>query len=134
VNIPYHPNVSAEGRVLFSAIDRSYTPRTTVWDLIVATRKLLESPETADALNEAIGREFLASRSVYDGKARASADSVGDVSPDAWPYTAGKKYTDADIAAIDGELDDMPVDQFSITRTRPTPMLIAPDAYDDLYD
>jgi ubiquitin-protein ligase len=104
VNIPYHPNVSAEGRVLFSALDRGYTPRNTIWDLIVATRTLLGVPEVVDPLNREIGQQFVDSRDEFDRKARENANREGANSPN-WPYTTGKKYSDADSAAIDRELD-----------------------------
>jgi hypothetical protein len=139
VNIPYHPNVSAEGRVLFPVLDREYTPEKTIWDLIVAIRTLLGNPEAADALNQAIGREFQAARAEYDRKARESAEREGAVSPD-WPYTRGRRYTDADSAAIaaeggaPGELDDGLASQMSMTRTKPTPIIIGPEAGEDIYD
>jgi ubiquitin-protein ligase len=138
VNIPYHPNVSAEGRVLFASLDRAYTPEKTIWDLIVATRELLGNPEAADALNQEIGREFQTSRREYDRKARESADREGAPSTD-WPYTHGRRYTDADSAAIAGaeaqrELDDGLANQLSLTRTTPTPIMLAPDDTDGFYD
>jgi ubiquitin-protein ligase len=133
VNIPYHPNISAEGRLLFSELNGGYTPTKTIWDLVVATRNLLGRPEIDDALNQAIGQEFRARRAEYDRKAHASAGTEGSAAPD-WPYTAGQKHGDDDNPAVDDELDDTLNSQLSMTRTKPVPIIINPADDQDIYD
>jgi ubiquitin-protein ligase len=62
VDVPYHPNVSLEGKVLFMMLDRAYTPERRVVDLIIATRNLLGKPEAGEALNRNIGQQFISNR------------------------------------------------------------------------
>jgi ubiquitin-protein ligase len=132
VNVPYHPNISAEGRVLFSELDRAYTPDKRIWDLIVSTRNLLGRPETDEPLNKAIGLEFVSARANYDNKGRAVADREGAATPD-WPYTAVRKYGDDDNASVADEGDDTLESQLSMTRTKPVPITIDTDDL-DIYD
>jgi ubiquitin-protein ligase len=133
VNIPYHPNVSAEGRVLFTALDRGYTPGNTIWDLIVATRTLLGAPEVVEPLNREIGEQFVDSRGEFDRKARETADREGANSPN-WPYTTVKKYTEAYSAAIDSELDSWLASPLTTTRITPEPITLVTDETADIYD
>jgi ubiquitin-protein ligase len=133
VNVPYHPNISAEGRLLFSELDLGYTPDKRIWDLVVATRNLLAAPEVGDALNQVIVLEFQRSRSEYDRKARESADAAGAVSPD-WSYTTGQKRGDDDQPPVADEVDDDLGSQPSMTRTKPVPIIINPMNDMDIWD
>jgi ubiquitin-protein ligase len=118
VGVPYHPNVSPEGKVLFSLVDRAFTPDRRVADLIIATRDLLGAPEAADALNRDIGEEFAARRAEYERKARDSAARNGKGDLTEW------RFADPGIRRYN---DDDPV--------RPVPMpIILPPVDDDLYD
>jgi ubiquitin-protein ligase len=88
VDVPYHPNVSPEGRVLFTALDRGYTPDKTIWDLVVATRNLLSAPEVDGAVNQGIAREFVEAPRVFEWRAWQSTNH-DDLELWDGPYTRG---------------------------------------------
>jgi ubiquitin-protein ligase len=134
VGVPYHPNVSPEGKVLFSLVDRAYTPDRRVADLIVATRDLLAAPEAADALNREIGEEFARRRAEYERKARESAARNGTGAITEWPFAAPtiRRYHDDDADGVGGEADDALIGQLSMTRTKPVPIILS--AGEELFD
>ena len=51
VTIPFHPNVSMEGTVVFSMIDSKYSPDIGIDAMIDGIIKLLKTPEKSSAIN-----------------------------------------------------------------------------------
>jgi ubiquitin-conjugating enzyme E2 D/E len=77
VDVPYHPNVSSEGKLLFTLLRRDCAPDRRVVDLIIATRNLLGELEAKVSLNKNIREQFLSKRDEYETKAAGSAVGHG---------------------------------------------------------
>jgi hypothetical protein len=94
-------------------------------DLIVATWNLLGAPEADGALNRGTGHEFTSNWTEYKRNAPVSADRNGKNAPTDWPFSAPAvhRYHDEDADHVVGEGNDAVINQLSMTRTRPNPVI-----------
>jgi ubiquitin-protein ligase len=104
LSVPYHPNVSPEGKLLFSWIDRRYTAVLRVVDIINGVVALLKTPEE-EALRRDVYQEWSTDTAVYNQKASAQARVVARATALEYPYFANVRKNDveADDAALIGE-------------------------------
>jgi ubiquitin-protein ligase len=118
VNVPYHPNVSSEGRAIFGMIEQFYSVGRTLKEIIERARAVLGDPETRviTAVQPTVGHEFDTDRPKYDENARASANRVGRATEKDFPFIPAVIKTEADIAAVAGEDNALLVSQFTETR------------------
>ena len=58
LSVPLHPNVSQEGRLLFSNIDEQYTSSMRVYDIILQIRELFSKPELESPLNYRVAAKY----------------------------------------------------------------------------
>jgi ubiquitin-protein ligase len=89
LSVPYHPNVSPEGRVLFSPISENYSAGSTLLDIIQAVRVLLGRPDLNEPLNRPVAEEFTAARDEFNRKARESALANAKDAVMEFPYASG---------------------------------------------
>jgi ubiquitin-protein ligase len=121
--IPYHPNISAEGKVLFSLVDANYRNTLTVCEILEGLRNLLSVPEYAGALNSTIGTEYETNKASCNVHA-ATVDEF-DVAPRG-------KYVDVPADACpELDRDDTEESLHSVTHSRLMPTTI-PQPDDDL--
>jgi ubiquitin-protein ligase len=86
LSVPYHPNVSAEGKVLFGLVDRGYRGTLRVMDLLMGVWALLSRPEMKLVLRPAIGRQFTEDRVGYESEARRLAEIEAKESIEEYEY------------------------------------------------
>jgi ubiquitin-conjugating enzyme E2 D/E len=120
---PYHPNISPEGKILFSLVDKEYQSVLRVFDILQGVRNLLATPELDEPLMAAIGQRYRADRAGYNGEARASAGRAGVANPDTFDVFKVQKYVDVPAdAAVDG--DDLVESQLTLTHRKPQPKVL----------
>lgn len=73
---PFHPNVSREGIIKFSLIDKNYSPKVTIDAMIKGIIDLLENPEKDSILNKEAARLFESDKKKYDEK--QSHENIGE--------------------------------------------------------
>jgi ubiquitin-protein ligase len=95
LSVPYHPNVSPEGKVLFSYVDTQYTAMMAPFDILTELLKLFAFPELECALRKDVEREFREDESTYRRKAREVAAAVAKETPDEYPYFGGVSKNEA---------------------------------------
>lgn len=127
-NVPYHPNVSSEGRAIFGMIEHFYSVKRTLKEIIQRARAVLGDPETRviPAVQPSVGFEFDNARPNYLRNARDSANRVGAVSEKAFPFIPAPIKTEADVPAVAGEDSAYFVSQFTETH-RHGPIELDPD-------
>jgi ubiquitin-protein ligase/Mg-chelatase subunit ChlD len=99
LSVPYHPNVSAEGKVLFGLVDRGYRGTLRVVDLLMGVYALLSQPEMNLVLRPAIGRQFADDRAGYEREARRLAKIEAKESIDEYEYFSDVARLTADVSA-----------------------------------
>jgi ubiquitin-protein ligase len=117
-NVPYHPNISAEGRAIFGLIEYFYSVDRTLKAIIQRVRAVLGDPETRviRPVRPSVGEEFDSANANYVRNARDSANRFGAASERAFAFIPAVIKTEADLPAVAGE--DMPllVSQFTATN------------------
>jgi ubiquitin-protein ligase len=103
LSVPYHPNVSPEGKVLFSYIDTQYTAMMAPIDILTELTKLFAFPEIECALRKDVAREFVEDKILYERKAREVAAAVAKETPLEYPYFEKVSRNDA-VAGDPGNL------------------------------
>jgi ubiquitin-protein ligase len=136
VNIPYHPNISAEGRALFALIEHEYKPDVTLCAIIERAKAILGTPELTDPLQKLIKKQVQENPDAYRIAAQTSADLEGKRAIDAFEFAppAVKLYTEADATALENELNDELTNQLTLTQSRPEPIIIRPADEFDFFD
>jgi ubiquitin-protein ligase len=107
-SIPYHPNISSEGRALFSLVEHEYNPGVTVCQIIERARAILAEPELEEPLQQRILDELKHNREEYVRKAAEVAEREGKLAIadfDFAPPTV-RLYTQQDAPAGASEFDD----------------------------
>jgi ubiquitin-protein ligase len=84
ISIPYHLNVSEEGRVCLNVIERGYVPRSLVIDLIQIVKQVFLIPDTDTPVQVMKWTMFKDERMEYDRLARESAAREARNSPEEW--------------------------------------------------
>jgi ubiquitin-protein ligase len=84
ISIPYHMNVSEEGRVCLNAIERGYVPRALVIDLIQTVKQVFLIPDTNTPVQAMKWTMFKDQRMEYDRLAWESAVREARNSPEEW--------------------------------------------------
>jgi ubiquitin-conjugating enzyme E2 D/E len=101
---PYHPNISPEGKVLFSLVDQQYQSTLRVFEILQGVRNLLARPELDEALMSAIAVQYRNDRAAYNRRASESAGTAGAVSPDGFDVFKVHKFVDLPgREAVDGD-------------------------------
>jgi ubiquitin-protein ligase len=108
VNIPYHPNISAEGRALFALIEHKYTTEITLCAIIERAKAILAAPELTDPIQKSIKKQIQEDPDAYRIAARDSADQEGKMAIDDFEFAPPRVRldTEADEAALENELND----------------------------
>jgi ubiquitin-protein ligase len=96
LSVPYHPNVSAEGKVLFGLVDRGYRGTLRVMDLLMGVYGLLSRPEENLVLRPAIWRQFTNDRAGYEREARKLAETEAKASVEEYEYFGNVGHRTAD--------------------------------------
>lgn len=84
LSVPLHPNVSQEGRLLFSNIDEQYTSSMRVLDILLQVRELFSKPELESPLNYRVAAKYGTDgfdKMARDVTAREAKDKIMD-----YPY------------------------------------------------
>jgi ubiquitin-protein ligase len=115
--VPYHPNISPEGLVLFSLVDHDYRVSMRVGDIIRGLQGLLEEPEVEGALNREIARVFREERRQYLVAARESAERDGRDNVEQFDVAEGQLDFDPAGGSPGVGLDDS-VSQLALSGSR----------------
>ena len=91
LSVPYHLNVSDEGRIGVDIIERKYVPSMSVVQILKSIRGILAAPNSAAAISREKLRVFTENPDEYWEKVRESTKNAKD-SLDAW--TAGVTISD----------------------------------------
>lgn len=80
ITIPYHPNVSDEGRPLFKEIDHSYSPTASVISLLKKIGDLLETPIISPIYINRTGaaQAYNENQQLYHDKCQEAAQTMSD--------------------------------------------------------
>jgi hypothetical protein len=100
--VPYHPNVSAEGKILFGLVDRGYCGTLRVTDLLMGVYALLSRPEENLVLRPAIWRQFTEDRAGYEREAMELAATEAKESVEEYEYFGGAARQVADFSTVFG--------------------------------
>lgn len=65
ISVPYHPNVSKEGRICLNYLDSAYSPSLNMINLIECIRLLMSSPNFDDPVETDIARLYLTNEEKY---------------------------------------------------------------------
>ena len=84
VSVPYHLNVSSEGRVCLSMLEKGYMANAVVVELIQRIRELFLLPDESTPIQISKLEQFKSDRAAYDRLARASADQYGKNTVEEW--------------------------------------------------
>jgi ubiquitin-protein ligase len=97
-SIPWHINVSEDGIVCIDAITDHYIPGSSVWDLLIEVRAMLQQPQPYFAVSFEKTYKYFQNRPAYEEAALHSGD---DVLPDlrAWIDTGKVKVQDVSPSA-----------------------------------
>ncbi|KAK8899970.1 hypothetical protein M9Y10_002293 [Tritrichomonas musculus] len=71
LTIPFHPNVSQEGTIKFSLIDKDYTPKVGIDSIIEGIIQLLKTPDEDSILNKEAATLYNNNKSQYEAKQKA---------------------------------------------------------------
>ncbi|OHT16596.1 hypothetical protein TRFO_41707 [Tritrichomonas foetus] len=111
LTIPFHPNVSHEGRVFFSLIDNMYTPQSGIDAIITGIVNLLENPELDNPINKIAADLFRRDRAAYTRQQRA--DECGE--EDYHAFINMKVYDEVPATAVLTE--EQRLSQLYVTNT-----------------
>ena len=92
LSIPYHPNISKEGLVVFSKVDDEYDSSLRVLDILASLIELLRTPELGEPIQARIA-EVYRNRDEFDRTARRVTDEQAKNSIDDYPYMQGVAQT-----------------------------------------
>ena len=77
MSIPYHLNISPEGRICLNIVEKGYMPACRVLNIIQEVKELFVIPNTDTPIQIEILETFLKDQQVYYDKAKKSAEEVG---------------------------------------------------------
>ena len=117
VSIPYHPNVSAEGKVIFGKVEEDYRSTDRVYDMIVAVLDLLQNPELGQAIQTRIVEQYRNDRRAFENQARVQSNAEAKDEIDQYDYMRGIQRSDEPPKTPD--MNDGVVSQILATITRP---------------
>lgn len=76
-SVPYHPNITREGRVLFKGGDFSYHPSNHLWELVMKIDDLLLNPDFEDSILSELSKLSL-DDPMFQDRAQASCMEAKD--------------------------------------------------------
>lgn len=117
VSVPYHPNVSADGKVIFGAVDEDYRCDKRVHTMIMDVIRLLEHPELEQAIQPRIAEQYRRDRGAFENQARIGANAQAKNEIDEYDYMQGIQR--ADPPRKGARYDDRPPSQLTATITKP---------------
>ena len=88
LSIPYHPNISDEGLVVFSKVGDGYDSSLRVLDILTSILDLLRTPELGEPIQSRIA-EVYRNHDEFDRTARRVADEQAKNNIDDYPYMQG---------------------------------------------
>ena len=116
LSVPYHPNVSHEGRVIFSRIDDGYNSSLRVLDILTAVIDLLRNPELGDPIQARIAEAYR-NRGEFDRTASRVTSEQAKTNIDDYPYMQGVTRQKDPPGSVDYD-DDTIWTQLTMTRAR----------------
>jgi ubiquitin-protein ligase/Mg-chelatase subunit ChlD len=122
---PYHPNISPDGKILFSLVDKQYQSALRVFEILEGVRKLLVTPELDEPLMGAIGLEYRNDRAGYTRRASGSAGTAGAVSPDGFEVFKVQKFVEVPAGAV-VDRNDFVESQLALTHRKMGPNVLRP--------
>lgn len=141
ITVPYHINISEDGRVCASFLYKSYRSSYSVYELVTKVKELLKNPEEKSPISVYKRMLYFKDRDEYDNKVQDIADTTPDsvktylkgcsIDDDAKFKVSEKDFEDQDEEVID-DIDslfdpDVPRPEF------PGPTLIEDILPDDLF-
>jgi ubiquitin-protein ligase len=128
-NIPYHPNISSEGRALFGLVEHDYHPEVTVCQIIERAKAILAEPELQYALQRGIRDECNDKPGEYARKAREVAEREGKLAIADFDFAPPQVPLYTERSAPDGltGLDDVLVSQIGLGSSTPMPIMMEPE-------
>jgi ubiquitin-protein ligase len=84
ISVPYHINVSLEGRICLEIIEKGYTPKLTAVELIQSIKQLFVMPDTSTPLDIVKWLQYKGNRREYDRLALESARRFAKDTADEW--------------------------------------------------
>ena len=130
LSVPYHPNVSNEGRLIFSKIDEGYHSSIRVLDILTSIVELLRTPELGEPLQPLIAEAYR-NRAEFDRTASRVTNEQAKANIDDYPYMKDVKREENPPERVRG--DDALVNQMTVTRTRPRGGILADPQDEDAY-
>ena len=112
LSIPYHPNVSDEGKLLFDMIDDDYNSNIRVHEIIVAIVKLLSCPELDHPIQPRIA-EMYKNRTSFNCRVQHAASEQAKKNIGEYPYFNAEKDP-PDLGNM--TFDDMTNTQLQVTQ------------------
>lgn len=117
VSIPYHPNVSAEGKVIFGKVEEDYRSTDRVYDMIVAILDLLRNPELGQAIQTRIVEQYRTDRRAFENQARVQSNAEAKDEIDQYDYMQGVQRSTEPPKTPD--MNDILASQIRATITPP---------------
>ena len=130
LSVPYHPNVSNEGRVIFSKIDEGYRSSLRVLEILTSLIDLLRTPELGEPIQTRIAEDYR-NRAEFERTATRVTNEQAKANIDDYPYMKDVKRDENPPERVRQGGDDLP-DQLTATRTRPTGQILV-DRDEDVY-
>jgi hypothetical protein len=129
-NIPYHPNISSEGRVLFSLVEHEYNPDVTVCQIIERVKAILAEPELRDSIQKSVRDEFNDNPAEYARKAGEVAERDGKMAIADFDFAPPgvRLYVEDGGEVVDRERNDLRCSQLSLVRSISVPIVVVPDS------
>ena len=78
LTIPFHPNISCNGNVMFNLLDKDYNPELSIGSLIEEIVKILRNPEEDSVINREAYKLFIDDRNAFIEKQRRSEIGKSD--------------------------------------------------------
>ena len=128
LTVPFHPNVSAEGAVMFTMINKEYKSKTKMSAFLQRIVEILGNPEIDTAINPEAMRLYNTNRASYLAKQRS--EPTGEANYQI--FIAGAKISD-DVTETPPD-EPTVIDQIYMTMSQRTRgKILNDDDEDDLY-